>query len=129
MLWDVAARKRRTDEPLTVSEGYVESMAVSPDGKVIAAGFGVRGVAGDGRRGVVLWDAATLTRLGEEPLAMNEGNVVALAFSPDGKKLAAGHKVPGAGGVVLWDVATRKRLIEEPLAANQGRAWRVAHAK
>lgn len=75
---------------------------------------------------MVLWDAATLRRLGDEPLAMNEGNVVNLAFSPDGKVLAAGYKLPGSGGVVLWDMASRKRLFDEPLAANEGRVRNVA---
>ena len=51
MLWDVAARKRLVDEPLPVKEGGVRSVAFSPDGKTIAAGF-----HGDGGSGVVLWD-------------------------------------------------------------------------
>ena len=33
-----------------------------------------------------------------------------MAFSPDGKTIAAGYCVARVGGVVLWDVAARKRL-------------------
>ena len=51
MLWDVAARKRLADDPLPVKEGDVRSVAFSPDGKTIAAGYG-----GGGGGGVVLWD-------------------------------------------------------------------------
>ena len=39
VLWDVAARKRLVDEPLPVKEGEVQSVAFSPDGKTIAAGY------------------------------------------------------------------------------------------
>jgi hypothetical protein len=39
------------DEPLPVEEGSVRSVAFSPGGKTLAAGFGRRGVGG-----VVLWD-------------------------------------------------------------------------
>ena len=40
VLWDVAARKRLGDEPLPVMrEGEVRSVAFSPDGKTIAAGY------------------------------------------------------------------------------------------
>ena len=49
-----------------------------------------------------------------------------MAFSPDGKTIAAGYRVDdGGGGVVLWDAATRKRLADEPLAVKEGtsRAW------
>ena len=41
VLWDAAARKRLVDKPLPVKEGWVESVAFSPDGKTIAAGFAV----------------------------------------------------------------------------------------
>ena len=39
-----------------------------------------------------------------------------MAFSPDGKTIAAGYHVAdvGGGGVVLWDVAARERLADEP---------------
>ena len=87
VLWDAAGRKRLAEEPLAVKEGDVRSVAFSPDGKTIAAGYGVGGGVG----GVVLWDAAGRKRLAEEPLAVKEGDVRSVAFSPDGKTIAAGY--------------------------------------
>ena len=85
-----------------MKEGYVTSVAFSPDGKTLAAGYGVGGVGG----GVVLWDAAARKRLADDPLPVKEGDVSSVAFSPDGKTLAAGYGVGvGGGGVVLWDAA------------------------
>ena len=57
---------------------------------------------------------------------MKEGAVASVAFSPDGKTLAAGYGVGGGGGVVLWDVAARKRLVDEPLPVKEGAVWSVA---
>ena len=65
---------------------------------------------------MVLWDVAARKRLADDPLAVKEGDVKSVAFSPDGKTLAAGYGGGGGGGgVVLWDVAARKRLADEPL--------------
>ena len=63
---------------------------------------------------MVLWDVATRKRLADDPLPVKEGGVESVAFSPDGKTLAAGYRRRGGGGVVLWDVAARKRLVESP---------------
>ena len=51
-----------------------------------------------------------------------------MAFSPDGKTLAAGYGGVGGGvgGVVLWDAAGRKRLADEPLAVKEGDVTSVA---
>ena len=35
--------KRLADDPLPVKEGHVQSVAFSPDGKTLAAGYGVGG--------------------------------------------------------------------------------------
>jgi WD40 repeat protein len=54
-----------------------------------------------------------------------------VAFSPDGKALAAGYSVRdsnGGGGVVLWDVAGRSRLSQEPLAVKEGHVTSVAYS-
>src|SRR5205823_5853696 len=100
VLFDAAARRRLSEGPLAVQEGVVQSVAFSPDGKTIAAGYG-RGVGGGAGGGVVLFDAAARRRLSEGPLPVQEGYVRSVAFSPDGKTIAAGYV---GGGVVLWDV-------------------------
>jgi hypothetical protein len=60
VLWDVAARKRLINEALSVKEGGVDLVTFSPDGKILAAGwggyFGRKGYIDRGFGGVVLWD-------------------------------------------------------------------------
>ncbi len=75
------------------------------------------------RRGAV--GRGRTQRLVDGPLAVKEGSVMSVAFSPDGKTIAAGIGL-GDGGVVLWDVARRKRLVDEPLAVKEGGVWSMA---
>ena len=55
VLWDVAARKRLAEDPLPVKEGDVTSVAFSPDGKTLAAGYG-------GPRRAAAWCCGTWPR-------------------------------------------------------------------
>ena len=134
VLWDVAAGQRLAAAPLSVKEGDVESMAFSPDGKTLAAGYrgfpvGRGNNARLGGGGVVLWDVAARRRLAQDPLPVKEGYVGSVAFSPDGKTLAAGYLVgegAGGGGVVLWDLAARRRLTADPLPSNEGAVGSMA---
>ena len=64
---------------------------------------------------MVLWDVAARNRLVDEPLPVKEGDVRSVAFSPDGKTIAAGYGDGRGGGVVLWDVAARN-------------AWSTSHS-
>jgi len=126
----------------------IASVAFAPDGKLLASG---------GQDGLVVWDVATrkeVIRKRFAPLPINGGgfidrsSIMSVAFSPDGKTLAAGR---GACGIVLWNVTTHKeicRLDEEndndlvncvafspdgkSLAAASGKAvdvWDLATAK
>jgi WD40 repeat protein len=74
----------------------------SPDGRLIAVGLKEQGIA--------LWEASDLTQAGA-PLRKTGGEVKALAFSPDGRVLAA---VTGAGQLTVWDVAARSLRHELP---------------
>jgi WD40 repeat protein len=80
------------NSPGTINHG----LAFSSDGKRLAS------TGGDGK--VRLWDASTgkvlLTLPGQA------GTIYSLAFSPDGKYLAAG----GSTSLQLWDVSTGKAL-------------------
>jgi WD40 repeat protein/tRNA A-37 threonylcarbamoyl transferase component Bud32 len=67
------------------------AMALSPDNKIGASG------ADD----IVLWDAATQTRLAR---LICSTEVWGLAFSPDGKWLVSSHE---DGSIALWDVSER----------------------
>jgi WD40 repeat protein len=75
-----------------------DSVVWSPDGKVLAT----TGGNSTGRQ-LVLWDAASGRELHDLPA---EEDVMAAAFSPDGRTLAA----TDPRGAVLWDVVTGKEI-------------------
>ena len=103
--WDIAG-DRRLAQPFPggsrLGEALVPALAVSPDGRRLAAGL--RG------GGVRLRDARTLRLQGEIPGI--EGDVVlAVEFSPDGRTMA----VTGSGGSVELRDAGSGRRIRPPL--------------
>ena len=108
--WDLAG-DRRLGRPFTFTHDRKFSRTgydghpgrLSPDGRLIAVGLKEQGIA--------LWDARKLTPVGA-PLLDTGGEVKSLAFSPDGKTLAAVTETT----LTLWDVASRSRL-HEPLYA------------
>ena len=134
-LWDVATGRERRRFP--VEDFDVQSVAVSPDGKLLAAGVSDQTIR--------IYDLTTgqerTPRLGQErrargeprradgqgrPAIGNRHNLVmsCLAFSPDGSILASGSCGTGNTGssqladVYLWDVAGGKELRHFP--AHQG---------
>ena len=98
--------KELIDEPWSWHEKAVNSVAFSPDARILASG---------NDHGIVLWDLTSMKTLGE-PLIGHHGVVWSVVFSPDGKILASG----GADGtVVLWDIANLKTK-GEPVNGHDG---------
>ena len=132
-LWDVATGQERRRFPV---EGFdVRSIAVSPDGRLVAAGVSDQTIR--------IFDLATgqerTPRLGPEPRSRRIRDapptgkatgirdhlvMSCLAFSPDGSILASGSCGTGNTGssqladVYFWDVARAKELRHFP--AHQG---------
>ncbi|MEX2275082.1 MAG: protein kinase [Actinomycetota bacterium] len=113
--WDLMG-DRRLGRPFTFTNDRTFSATgydghpgeFSPDGRLIAVGLKERGIA--------LWDARELRPVGA-PLLETGGEVKTLAFSPDGRTLAA-VTAPG-GSLTLWEVGSRSRL-QGPLSADGG---------
>jgi dipeptidyl aminopeptidase/acylaminoacyl peptidase len=103
-IWDLATRKVTRSIRLSDEGNY--SVAISPDGKMLAASG-----ADERIRLVDLESGRTILEFEIE----EKGTVPCLAFSPDGKTLAAASDI-----VRLWDVATgacRVFLRTEPFAS------------
>jgi WD40 repeat protein/HEAT repeat protein len=89
-VWDVPARKRlRTLAP---GKGFCHAIAVSPDGKLLAAAVG---------------DGLTLTHLDTGERKSLPTAAHSLTFSPDGQRLAAATPV----GVKFWDPASGRDIL------------------
>jgi RNA polymerase sigma factor (sigma-70 family) len=104
-LWESASGK-----PMATLEATqaIHGVAISPDGRVIAAATGNQYARDDEQTpptpGVVrLWDVAT--RAERATLAADETSVRAVAFSPNGKVFASGGH---DGSIRLWDVETKE---------------------
>jgi eukaryotic-like serine/threonine-protein kinase len=80
------------------STGSLWKMAMSPDGRTFAAAYD---------DGVRLWDMVTLQRV--DTLNGFLLSTHSVAFSPDGKRLAAGSN--GQEAVKLWDTETRQEVL------------------
>jgi WD40 repeat protein/serine/threonine protein kinase len=112
-LWDVDSGRSIWDRTIpTAGQNplFAPNAAFSPDGKHVAL------ACGDGT--VRLRDAAS----GEERIVLSgAGNVaVAVAYSPDGKRVAAFVRDPaatwhsGPGQLVVWDVGMGKSVLKVP---------------
>ncbi len=87
-------------KPTAPVKPQIFSMAWRPDGKMIALG---------GHKEVRLVDAATHKEIAK--LAGHAADVRALAFSHDGKLLAAGGGLPARSGEVkIWDIESRNAV-------------------
>ena len=87
--------------------GSITAVAVSADGTKIAT---ASGESDAGLQNIVLWDS-NLVKLGTRTLTVD---VHALAFSPDGSRLASGHF---DGSVFLWDVGATGGVVHLENAA------------
>ena len=95
----------------TTSIPFIYWMALSPDGRLIAATQSPPYPAAARSGLIVLLDARTLRRVGTVGPPLDGDAYTALAFSPDGTRLAFGTNEGSAG---VFDVQSRSQLVRFP---------------
>lgn len=112
-----------TDEIFELDSGDrgVLCLAVSPDGRHLAAGHGIHPLPDNTPPGkVVVWDLAT-----RKPISVLKGHdsfgVYDIAFSPDGSTLASCGQ-----GIVLWDAKSFERRTK--MTSHTAPAWSIDYA-
>jgi WD40 repeat protein len=99
---------------------YLEPLAMAPDGERVALGFAANATTKG--PALVQVDPVTLEDRGPK-LELRDGEVSALAYSPDGKTLAAGYRERRKWRLALLDPATLQaaQVVEEIEAGDYGR--------
>jgi WD40 repeat protein len=111
-LWDVRTKKRL--HQFEVGTGYRTTMAVSPDGRLLAWAC---------ETNLQVWEVSTRRKVGE--FRGHRKHISALAFNPDGRTLASG----GADGAILfWDLTGHRQdgrlTVRPPTRAELPLLWK-----
>jgi serine/threonine protein kinase/WD40 repeat protein len=121
LMMDVATGQRKTRAPIAVREGPIASvkLAFSPDSQSIAVAYSGM-VASEPLGDVALWSVGTLSEAARYRFPTKTGWVLDIAFSLDGRSLAA-----GGSGVVVWDVKSLECLTDNAMWMNHDTIRRV----
>jgi WD40 repeat protein len=114
VFWDYR-NQVQVGEPISVENDSITSLAISPDGAILATGMNSDVIR--------LWDTTTHTEI-SDPLFGHTDLISSLAFSPDGQILgsASWDKT-----VILWDMNRRKPL-GSPLRGHSGEVYNLVYA-
>jgi WD40 repeat protein len=95
-LWDAHTREVRQSFR---EQPRIDSVAISPDGTLLAGGLWIEKTADmPAKAAIRLWDLKTGTML--KTIDAHPRSIYALAFNPDGKRLASGSDTT----IKVWDV-------------------------
>jgi WD40 repeat protein len=123
----VAGKYRRVLHRVGEATGAVSGVTLSPDGRVAAATYR----EGNNRFPIEVYDLVGgrfLRRLA------TDGDVSALAFSPDGTWLAASHdaetggRFENNGSATVWAVATGKPILKIPTSDHREHVIAMSHS-
>jgi WD40 repeat protein len=104
VLWDAHTGQPLLEFLTKDLDLYLGGLAFSPDGKLLAGGGSTLDPASGLTGGIlVLWDTQTGARTQILTAGMGSERIMALAWSADGRWLAAGMY---SGRIVLWDMLT-----------------------
>jgi WD40 repeat protein len=109
-----AVTQERNVVKIVKTAGNPYTVAFSPDDKVLAV------TDGDA---IGLWNTETWQRVGDYMIGQTS-EVTSIAFSPDGKRIAAGDR---GGTLRLWDTATQQP-IGKPMVGHDGSIFGVAYS-